>query len=76
MTTSKEIRISKFQKDTWVNVEFKEKDIQFNLLNAEEVTEERVKDIVGMAFSICPTLDEIIEHCRQNGILISIDEIF
>jgi hypothetical protein len=76
MTTSNQIRISTHGTNTWVNVEFGSKDVQFNLLNAEEVTEAKVKDIVGMAFSICPTIDEIQKHCKLNGILIELDEIF
>lgn len=53
----------------------KYKDVQFILLNAEDVTESKVKDIVGMAFSICRTIEEIENHCRLNGVLIQLDEI-
>lgn len=76
MKNSNEIRISNHGANTWVNVEFNSTDVQFNLLNAEAVTTAKVKDIVGMAFSICNTIDEIENQCKLNGVLIELDEIF
>ena len=75
MTTSNQIRISSFHNNAWINVEFNGKDVQFNLLNAEDVTEAKVKDTVGMAFSICSTIADIENHCKLNGVLIELDEI-
>jgi hypothetical protein len=73
MTTSNQIIITRKGLNAWVNVEFKDQDVQFELINGEDITDIRIKDIVGMAFSICPTFDKIIEHCRLNGIVMQFD---
>ena len=76
MTTSNRVRVSRFSDSAWVNVEFNARDVQFNLLNSEDVSEGRVKDIVGMAFSICSNIEQIEQHCKLNGVMIELDEIF
>jgi len=76
MTTSNQITVSKYESQSWVNVEFNSKNIQLNILNAENLTEEKIKDTVGMAFSICSNFEEIEKHCKLNGVFIQLDEIF
>ena len=73
--TSEDVRISKISTSAWVNVEFKNQDVQFELLNSEEVTDVKVIDNVVMAFNICHNIDQIIEHCDRNGVSLALDII-
>ena len=75
MVTLNDVRISKFEGNAWVNVEHAGIDAQYNLFNPEDNSDDKVKDIIVMAYSICSTIDAIEAHCKLNGILIKLDDI-